>query len=134
MKALNERQMDIGTAIREIAPPPDNDSWGDYVDMTRALAAIIDANNVLTHPQRLQKSFQAAWAASAKLWMAESERILRGCVGGKEDFDRIQSHPNGRKAFDRILARVKETHGELKVGVAVEVEVDDILFDLEILG
>lgn len=131
MKGLNNRQVELGTAIREIVPPPDSESWGHHMDLTRAVAKILDSSRVLTNPREVQKSFQAAWAASAGIWLSESHRILRDSLGGQDDFDRVQEHPNGRKAFSRILDRVKETHGELQAGMAVEV--DDILLDLDII-
>ena len=133
MQTLNERQMDIGTAIRVAAPPPEGEAWGDYLDLTRAVAKIVDSGNVLVHPTEVQKSFQAAWIASSNLWLNESNRILRDCLGGQADYDRVAEHPNGKNAFKRILKRIKETHGELTAGMVTEIEVEDILLELEIL-
>lgn len=135
MQALNERQMDIVTAIREVAPPPDSEAWGDYTDVLRAVAKIVDGCKVLVNPRELQKSFEVAWRAAALIWLKENNRILRDCLGGQKDFDQVMAHPNGRMAFRRILERVQETHGELTVGMAVEeVEVRDILEELDIIG
>ena len=133
MKGLNERQMDIGTAIRAAAPPPEGEMWGDYMDLTRAAAVIVDSGTVLMPPIEVQKVFQVAWKATATLWKSECNRILRDSLGGQESFDRVEEHPNGKKAFCRILKRVEATHGELMTGMAVEINVDDILLELEII-
>lgn len=133
MTTLTNRQVEICTAIREIAPPPENKSWGDYLDFIRAVAAMIDGAQTLTRPCKIQRHFQAAWEACAKLWVAENNRILRDCLGGQEGFDAVRAHPNGQNAFGRILKRVRDTHGDMSPGMTVEVKVDDILFDLDII-
>lgn len=127
---LTNGQVEIGMVIREVAPPPDNDPFGDYVDLTRAVACMVDGAQKLVNPRVMQQRFQAAWTACAKLWMAENNRILKDCLG--DSFDTVCAHPNGRDAFGRILKRVKETHGELSPGMTVNVEVDDILEELNI--
>lgn len=134
MTTLTDRQVDIMSAIRKIAPPPENDSWGDYMDFIRAVAAMIDGAQTLARPCKIQRHFQAAWEACAKLWTAENNRILRDCLGGQEGFDAVYAHPKGRDAFGRILKRVRDTHGELSPGMIVEVEVDDILQELDIIS
>lgn len=129
-----ERQLDIASAIREVIPPPDNEVWGAFTDLIRAVAAIVDGAETLVNPKLQQDRFQAAWEACAKLWSAENNRILRDCLGGQEDFNRVAEHPNGQDAFGRILQRVRETHGDLSPGMVVEVEVNDILEELDIIG
>lgn len=130
---LNARQMEIATAIREITQVPDNESWGDFTDLMRAFACMIEGSENLVKPKIMQQHFQHAWDASAKLWMFENNRILRDCLGGQEDFDRVAEHPNGRDAFGRILQRVREVHGNLSPGMVVAVNVDDILEELDIV-
>lgn len=126
---LNDRQLDIRIALAAIAKVPISDSWGDFIDMTRAIASMVEGAETLVHPTEMQTRFAVAWQAYAKMWSGEHNRIIRDCLGSQAEFDRVKSHPNGRTAINRILQRVKEVHGKLTPGMEVNVSVDDILVD-----
>lgn len=126
---LTDRQTEIAISVRELAKTPENDSWGDFVDFTRAVATMIEGVEALIHPSEMQTRFSQAWQAYANLWGTEHNRIIRDCLGSDEEFERIKAHPNGRNVIGRILSRVKEVHGDITPGMAVNVDVADILFD-----
>ena len=127
---FNSRQTELAIAIREAVKTPDDDQlWGDFTDFTRAIATLIEGAETLTRPQDMHSRFSVAWKASAKLWTASNNRIIRNCLGSQEEYDRVMNHPNGRNARGRILSRVKEIHGELTPGMDVDVDVGDILID-----
>ncbi len=127
---LTDRQAELSVAIREVANIPDNDSWGPFGDFTRAVACMIDGAEGLRHPSEMQKRFAGAWAAYAKMWATEHNRIVRECLGGSQkELERVKSHPNGRAAIGKILNRVKEVHGDLTPGMAINVNVGDILLE-----
>lgn len=126
---LTDRQSEIRMAINEVAKTPVNDSWGDFIDFTRAVATMIEGVETLVSPQVMEKRFSAAWQAFAKICVAENNRILRDCLGSDEEFDRVKNHPNGGNALGRILRRVKDVHGELTPGMSIDVDIDDILAD-----
>ena len=128
-RELTERQTDFSISIREVAKTPDNESWGAFIDFTRAVATMLEGAESLVHPTEMQKRFAGTWEAYAKMWSTEHNRILRDCLGSQKEFDRVRSHPNGRSAIGRILSRVKEIHGELSPGMSVNVDVGDILVD-----
>lgn len=125
MMRLNDRQRELATSLRGLVTVPEGVAWGDFIDFTAALAAMLEGAETLTHPMKMQKRFQAAWSASAGLWNTEHKRILRDCLGGGEhgqkEFERVKAHPNGSDVLGRILTRVKETHGPLTTGMFVDV-------------
>lgn len=129
---LTDRQCDIAVALREVVKIPDTEAWGAFTDFTRVVSMMLEGAEKLIHPVKMQIFFAQAWESYAAVWSSEHNRILRDCLGGQKEFDRVKSHPNGRKVMGRILSRVIETHGELMHGMEVDVEVGDIL--LEELG
>lgn len=129
---MTERQAEIAIALREVAKTPENESWGAFIDFISAAATMVEGVESLVHPAKMQPRFAVAWQAYAEMWQTEYNRIIRDCLGSQEEFDRVKSHPNGGNAIGRILSRVKQIHGELTPGMAVKVDVGDIL--LEELG
>ncbi len=126
---LTARQLDIAVALREVIKTPDTEAWGACTDFTRAVSVMFEGVEGLIHPVKMQKRFALAWEAYVAVWSSEHNRILRDCLGGQKEFDRVKSHPNGKNALGRILLRVVETHGHLTSGMVVDVEVADILSD-----
>lgn len=144
---LTTRQLEIAIALREgIFGTEDNgklaggdpdklsehSSWGAMTDLLRVIATVIEGAEDLLNPREMDKRFKAAWMTYARLYKSEHHRMMRDCLGGQAEFDRVNSHPNGHNALCRIMERILRTHGELKPGMVVDVEVGDIL--LEELG
>lgn len=131
MKSVfNNRQTELAIAIREAAKTPDDEHlWGNFTDFTRAIAALIEGAETLTRPKDMHKKFSIAWKASAELWTAANDRIIRNCLGSQEEYNRVMNHPNARNARGRILSRVKEVYGDLTPGMEIDVDVGDILID-----
>jgi len=128
-KVFNNRQTELAIALREATKAPeDEQSWGNFTDFTRAIAALIEGAETLARPADMHGLFSEAWKASAKLWTTENNRIIQSCLG--DEYERVMNHPNGRNVKGRILSRVKEVHGNLTPGMIVDdVDVDDILLD-----
>lgn len=128
---LTDRQAEIAIAVREVAKTPDNESWGAFVDFTRAIAAMIEGAESLAHPLDMQKRNRVVWEAYSKMWLQAHDQIVKDCLGSQREFDRVKSHPEGKDAIARILSRVKEVHGELTPGMEVNVNVGDIIAELD---
>lgn len=128
-REFTERQTDFAIAIREIAKTPSTDSWGAFTDFTRAIASMLEGAEGLVHPFEMNKRFAGAWRDYAKFYQEENHRILRDCLGGQKEYDRVRNHPNGRTAIQRIQGRIKEIHGGLTPGMEVNVDIGDILVD-----
>ncbi len=126
---LTDRQADIAIALRAVVKTPTTESWGDFTDFISAVSVMVVGAEGLIHPIKMQESFFRAWKAYGAVWSSEHNRILRDCLGGQKEFDRVKNHPNGRAALGRILSRVQEVHGDITPGMKVDVEVGDILFE-----
>lgn len=129
VQKFTERQIEVSIAIREVVKTPDGESWGAFTDVMRAMAKMIEGAESLVRPKEMQKRFSLAWETYAGMWKEEHNRIVRDCLGGQKEFDRVSNHPNGKAAFGRILNRVKEVHGTITAGMEIDIQVDDILID-----
>lgn len=126
---MTDRQAEIASGLREIAKTPDTeDAWGPFVDFTQAMATMIEGVESMATPKEMEKRFSRAWAAAAKVFVVSHQRIVRDCLGGQPELDRVINHPDARNIMARIVDRVREVHGELTPGMTVDdVDVADIL-------
>ena len=128
-RALTERQTELAIVIREATKTPRDEAWGRFTDFMRAIAEMVEGAEALIHPAQMQKRFARGWESYARLWAGVHNQVIRDCLGGEEEFERMRNHPRGKAVICRILNRVREVHGALTPGMEVDIDIDDILLD-----
>jgi len=123
---LNNRQIELAIALKEIVKTPKGAAWGEFTDFRRAVARILEGAETLERPKEMQKRFSAAWKACASLVSSERQRIAKDALG--EDYERVMNHPNSLKIVGRVVRRVKDERGELSPDIVVgEINLEDIM-------
>ncbi len=133
---LNPRQFELAIRVRtellKNVPRPEGDDWVRFIDITRAVAVMLDGLGSLTNSKQINQAFRVGYVAFSALCIDEHNRILVDLLG-EDGHRRMREHPEGRAMYRDIMARVEAAHGAEKPPIGnLQVDVEDILIALSL--
>jgi len=102
-------------------------------ELAEAIEATINGMNDLADPPVMHELLGKMWIAYGKAWVQEHEKIMSEVLGSayKGIKDQGSHRPKEvARIFQRILERIREQCGEIRLGIDVSaIEVNDIILD-----